>query len=761
MADIVINIQGQASAAMSAIDRLIGKLGELSTKLGEVQSRATAAFSAFNNISAAGLNHLQASIDDVSSRLGEMQQKLNSTTSSLGNVSYSSTKTSEGFLGIFRSSGKASSGIGKFVKSIGRIALYRMLRTALKEVAKAFGEGLRNAYAFSKANGGMLAPALDKLSSAAGKMKNQLGAAFGGLITAITPILLQIINLVTQAADAITRLFAVLNGSGYYKHATDQVNEWGDAMDGAGKKAKGLLASWDELTVIGSESGGGGGGSANSGDGMYEWVEAQSEWADLFKNGDFFGLGNKVNEALKDISKTLKDWFAKIRKMDLGTKFADFLNGIFADKTAWYEAGSAVADGLNTVVDILYNFFRTFDPISAGISVSAWLNGLFQNVDYKKIGKTIVSGIQSALRFALSLLQNIDFGAIGKGIVDIISGAIGQFFEDPTAIAELILTFNFLPARLLVGFGEGLLDALGSALTWAFDPQNWANAFNSIVDWASNFAGEVKSALETTFDKIGKGLESFGKAVKDAWNRIWGIEDDEPGFWDNVQSALPIKDGKLFINGSTISQGSSGGFHSGHGGDFRNIWQDIDYQVKEVNTDIQNVNRNIDTSIGKTSTLGGSVQSKVSKGFATVVGQIETMRKKLSGIGTVTINMKANASNIWNTLSSVVKRIRDIGGTVPSQYAEGGWPATGQLFISRENGPEMVGTIGGNTAVANNDQIVAGIQNGVAAANAEQNGLLAALVQIGSELLQKELVISPSAALGQVIARSSNLYARS
>ena len=73
----------------------------------------------------------------------------------------------------------------------------------------------------------------------------------------------------------------------------------------------------------------------------------------------------------------------------------------------------------------------------------------------------------------------------------------------------------------------------------------------------------------------------------------------------------------------------------------------------------------------------------------------------------------------------------------------------------------MVGTIGGSTAVANNDQIVAGIQNGVAAANAEQNGLLAALVQIGSELLRKELTISPSAALGQVVERSASLYARS
>ncbi len=40
----------------------------------------------------------------------------------------------------------------------------------------------------------------------------------------------------------------------------------------------------------------------------------------------------------------------------------------------------------------------------------------------------------------------------------------------------------------------------------------------------------------------------------------------------------------------------------------------------------------------------------------------------------------------------------------------------GQLFIAREAGAEMVGSIGGRTAVANNDQIVEGIYQGVAAA---------------------------------------------
>lgn len=45
--------------------------------------------------------------------------------------------------------------------------------------------------------------------------------------------------------------------------------------------------------------------------------------------------------------------------------------------------------------------------------------------------------------------------------------------------------------------------------------------------------------------------------------------------------------------------------------------------------------------------------------------------------------------------------------------ASGGVFDEGEIFVAREAGPEMVGTIGGHTAVANNDQIVEGIRQGV------------------------------------------------
>lgn len=58
-------------------------------------------------------------------------------------------------------------------------------------------------------------------------------------------------------------------------------------------------------------------------------------------------------------------------------------------------------------------------------------------------------------------------------------------------------------------------------------------------------------------------------------------------------------------------------------------------------------------------------------------------------------------------------------------FASGGFPDAGQLFVARESGPELVGSFGGNAnAVANNDQIISGIRQGVyeAVSSAMSNG---------------------------------------
>lgn len=78
-------------------------------------------------------------------------------------------------------------------------------------------------------------------------------------------------------------------------------------------------------------------------------------------------------------------------------------------------------------------------------------------------------------------------------------------------------------------------------------------------------------------------------------------------------------------------------------------------------------------------------------------------------------------------------------------FAAGGFPNEGQMFVAREAGPELVGTIGGRTAVANNDQIVSAVANGVASANAEEAALLREQNRLLRALLAKDTTVTVSA----------------
>lgn len=96
------------------------------------------------------------------------------------------------------------------------------------------------------------------------------------------------------------------------------------------------------------------------------------------------------------------------------------------------------------------------------------------------------------------------------------------------------------------------------------------------------------------------------------------------------------------------------------------------------------------------------------------------------------------------------------------EFAEGGQPVTGELFVAREAGPELVGSIGHKSTVMNNDQIVAGVANGVADGQAEQNELLRqqnAYLRIIAAKSGK-VTLTPSSELGRVNKRSEEMRLR-
>lgn len=112
-----------------------------------------------------------------------------------------------------------------------------------------------------------------------------------------------------------------------------------------------------------------------------------------------------------------------------------------------------------------------------------------------------------------------------------------------------------------------------------------------------------------------------------------------------------------------------------------------------------------------------------------ITGFIDNMKSKFASLKSWADSLFASASNAVKEASSMIENNSGIS-KLPSitGKANGGMVSSGQFFIARENGmPEMVGTMGGQTAVANNDQIVAGISSGV------YNAVVSAMSQSGGQ----------------------------
>lgn len=131
--------------------------------------------------------------------------------------------------------------------------------------------------------------------------------------------------------------------------------------------------------------------------------------------------------------------------------------------------------------------------------------------------------------------------------------------------------------------------------------------------------------------------------------------------------------------------------------------------------------------------LGKAALDGLKQGFENAWGaitqwwdeKINAIKEKISNLKQEATNAENNAtpqnSGDDNKKSSKGKTTKKAMGGVFDDgrwrnvhaYASGGMPDEGQLFWARESGAELVGTIGGNTAVMNNDQIVASVSAGV------------------------------------------------
>ena len=114
-----------------------------------------------------------------------------------------------------------------------------------------------------------------------------------------------------------------------------------------------------------------------------------------------------------------------------------------------------------------------------------------------------------------------------------------------------------------------------------------------------------------------------------------------------------------------------------------------------------------------------------------------------------TWTMGLGAAAIAGGIALLVSSMASVKADSVPKYANGGFPETGQLFIANEAGPEFIGNMGGHTAVANNDQIVQGITQGVYSAMMAYNSQTRGQGGTGDVYLDGNKV-------GKVIAKGSH-----
>ena len=303
----------------------------------------------------------------------------------------------------------------------------------------------------------------------------------------------------------------------------------------------------------------------------------------------------------------------------------------------------------------------------------------------------------------------------------------------------------------------------------------------------------VNGKIDSVTDAVPVGKKIIGKATasvstfKDnVANKLFGGGSVKV---DKLTDAITPA-GKVLKNGNIILKSSTDALSKA----FKNVNKgNITYSTSKdsLSAKHKNIDKGNITLVSKKMgsafnyTVGGMKASFTSKekgkGFSSTVGSmVAQITSKVMGRGfnytiygmTAQIKYREIASSFNRVIKGMTAVFNAKGGVYSAgrwqpvqSYANGGYVNTNgytsaQLFVAREAGPELVGTIGNHSAVMNNDQIVASVSAGVYRANSEQNSLLRQQNQLLQAILQKETGISTRDVFNAVQSENRRYYAR-
>lgn len=268
-------------------------------------------------------------------------------------------------------------------------------------------------------------------------------------------------------------------------------------------------------------------------------------------------------------------------------------------------------------------------------------------------------------------------------------------------------------------FGKSLLQSLATAITGETDTKiiddALTNMFNDI------FTGNWEDFSEN----IANGA-SKSEFVKGLLGIVSGVTDDEilsSAAYDMYKSIFSGNWSKVWENwqlGSSILQS---GIKKWVTGGLEKLYGDndiIDATVDFVYTILTQGGASIAMSIAKAlGDIWKEYGNWVNGLFSDYISEKSPTDNAISGVSMQSGNAD---STIPLPIETKKKNWADISSLGILGYADGGFPDYGDLFIANERGPELVGTIGNRTAVANSSSIETAIYNAVRSAMSDSAG---------------------------------------
>lgn len=399
----------------------------------------------------------------------------------------------------------------------------------------------------------------------------------------------------------------------------------------------------------------------------------------------------------------------------------------------------------------------------AGSIVKGFVEKSFEGLE--SVGTSLTKFMTNAQGF-FDGLKNIDESSVNaaKSMADVI-------LELTVAtLVDGISRFLGIGSKNIESFGKQLptfgkyLKEYGDAVA-GLDPsvvEKSASAAKAVTEFAKQIPnqGGLWSwiAGDNTLDAFGKQLPTFGKHFSQYYNNVKDINSDVVTKSADAAKSLsafakeiPNSGGLVAIFTGDNSIDKFGAKLKTFGAYFKNYYTSVaGISIDTINTVTESIgklvtqykiikdNKLVNTVIDFGNALknsAGNIKSFFQNTFSTGVAW---------DIGYSFGNSFANGV-VYALRNKAYPRIKlqSNGQTQASYqivagYATGGYPEKGQYFYARENGiPEMVGSIGSQTAVANNMQIVQGIKQGVKEAIQEADFNFTNVVNVGNETLYK------------------------